>query len=199
MPSLRNPLSFLVLVLGIVLTAPAFAATGDIAGTIAIGVPKHKVNTIVYVKSGPAKGPTTPKTVTMDQRGMVFLPRVLPIQKGWTVEFVNSDPVGHNVFTLDGEKYDLGTWPKGQSKKYTFTKSGTYRQLCRVHDDMIGFIVVLDTQQFALSDKAGEFKLSGLPTGTYTLGVWHEKLHAADVTVEVKAGEAAKVEIPLTK
>lgn len=181
----------------IALAPPALAeATGRIAGTIDVAVAKHKANAVVYVKAGD-KGPKTTKNARMDQTGLLFVPRVLPIQQGWTVDFTNSDPVGHNVFTLDGEKYDLGTWPKGEKRSFTFQKLGAYRQLCKVHDDMIGYVVVLDTARFAMSDKAGAFALEGLPPGDYTLGVWHEKLAAADVPVKVTAGGTATVSIPL--
>jgi plastocyanin len=176
------------------LALPAYADA--ISGTIQAPVAKFRANVIVFVKAGPP-APAVKKTVTMDQKGLVFLPRVLPIQKDWTVEFLNSDPVAHNVFTIDGDKYDLGTWPQGQKKAHVFTKTGTYRQLCRVHDDMIAFIVVLDTPWFAVSDKAGNFKLEGLPPGTYTLGVWHEKLKSPDVQVTVVAGQPAKLDIKL--
>ncbi len=175
----------------------AFPALADsVSGSIQAPVPKFRANAIVFVKQGPP-APAAKKTVTMDQKGLVFVPRVLPIQRDWTVEFLNSDPVAHNVFTVDGEKYDLGTWPQGQKKAHVFSKTGTYRQLCRVHDDMIAFIVVLDTPWFAVSDKAGNFKLDGLPPGNYTLGVWHEKLKSADVQVTVAAGQPAKVDIKL--
>ncbi len=175
---------------------PAAApATGDVTGTVNAEVAKHKANTVVFVKNA-GQGASTGK-VTMDQRGLVFDPRVMPIQKGTTVEFLNSDSVGHNVFTPDNEKYDLGTWPQGQVKSYQFVNAGVYRQLCRVHDDMIAFIVVLDTKFFGKSDKAGAFKIPALPPGKYTLGVWHEKLAAADVEVEVVAGKPTAVAIQL--
>lgn len=174
---------------------PAAAATGDITGTVNAEVAKHKANTVVFVKNA-GQGTATGK-VTMDQKGLVFNPRVLPIQKGTTVEFLNSDSVGHNVFTPDNEKYDLGTWPQGQVRSFQFVNAGVYRQLCRVHDDMIAFIVVVDSKFFAKSDKAGAFKIPALPPGKYTLGVWHEKLAAADVEVEVTAGKATDVTIQL--
>ena len=169
--------------------------TGEVAGTIVVDVPKHRANTIVYVKN--AGQGTSKATVTMDQKGLVFVPRVLPIQKGTTVSFLNSDSVGHNVFTPDGDKYDLGTWPQGQTRKYIYKKTGVYRQLCKVHDDMLAFIVVLDTKYFTVSNKTGAFKLPPLPPGNYTLGIWHEKLIADEVTVEVVAGKTKNVEIAL--
>jgi plastocyanin len=178
----------------------ALAATpGAISGSVLAPVAKHRAGAVIYVKQGPkpSAAQAAPQVAKMDQKGMVFTPRVLPIAKGWTVEFANSDPVAHSVFTLDGEKYDLGTWPKGEVRKYTFAKTGVYRQLCKVHDDMLAFIVVLDTPWFAVSDKTGQFSLRGLPAGKYTLGVWHEKLGAADVQVELSAAGVAGLQLPL--
>lgn len=175
--------------------AAAAPPTGKISGTVSAEVAKHRANAIVYVKD--AGEGSSKATVPMDQRGLLFVPRVLPIQKGTTIEFKNSDPVGHNVFTPDGDKYDLGTWPKGQTRKYTYKKPGVYRQLCKVHDDMIAFVVVLDTKYFAVSSKSGAFKLPPLPPGKYKLGVWHEKLGAEEVTVEVVAGKTSDVKIAL--
>ena len=179
--------------------AQAAATPGAVSGTVAAPVAKHRAGAVIFVKQGPK--PTADQaavqTAKMDQKGLVFLPRVLPIAKGWTVAFSNSDPVAHSVFTLDGEKYDLGTWPKGETRKYTFAKPGIYRQLCKVHDDMLAFIVVLETPWFAVSDKGGNFTLRGLPPGKYTLGVWHEKLAAADIQVEVTAAGVAGLAVNL--
>lgn len=169
--------------------------TGLVSGTVVVDVAKHRANTVVYVKN--AGGGTSSATVRMDQKGLVFSPRVLPIQKGTTVEFLNSDSVGHNVFTPDNEKYDLGTWPQGQVRSHKFPTPAVYRQLCRVHDDMIAYIVVLDTKYFAVSDKKGAFTLPPLPAGKYTLGVWHEKLAAPDMEVEIAAGKTATVSVKL--
>lgn len=179
--------------------AQAAAAPGVVSGTVAAPVAKHRAGAVIFVKQGPkpTAAQAAAQTAKMDQKGLVFLPRVLPIAKGWTVEFSNSDPVAHSVFTLDGEKYDLGTWPKGEVRKYTFAKPGVYRQLCKVHDDMLAFIVVLETPWFAVSDKAGAFALRGLPPGKYTLGVWHEKLASPDLQVEVTAAGVAGLAVNL--
>lgn len=170
--------------------------TGRVAGTVTAAAAKNLPNAIVYVKAGD-KGAATAKTVKMDQNGLMFLPRVMPIQQGWTVQFTNSDPVGHSVFTMDGEKYDLGTWPTGESRSYTFQKTGMYRQLCKVHDDMIAYIVVLDTARFGLSDTKGAFAIEGLPAGDYTLGVWSEKLASPDQSIHVSAGGTTTLTFPL--
>lgn len=188
---------FVALALTAVFASPALATPkkGSISGKVTAEVAKHRANAVIYVKN--AGEGTSTATVKMDQRGLLFVPRVLPIQKGTTIKFLNSDPVGHNVFTPDGDKYDLGTWPKGQTRSYHYKKTGVYRQLCKVHDDMIAFVVVLDTKYYAVSAKSGAFKLPPLPPGKYTLGVWHEKLTAEEVTVEVAEGKTTDVKIEL--
>ncbi len=195
----RIPLLALTAAAGLAASAlvslPCAALAGEIVGQIDAPVPKHKAHVVVYVRNAGLE--PAPKTALMDQEGLVFKPRVLPVQKGSTVEFRNSDPVGHNVNSPDGKPYDLGTWPKGESRKKTFTETGAFRQLCSVHDDMIAWVVVVDSRHFGVSDKAGAFRIPDLPAGKYTLGVWHEKLGAADRTVEVAATGPTPVTITL--
>ena len=85
------------------------------------------------------------------------------------MRFLNSDPTPHNVFSPDCEKYNLGTWPQGQSKDHAFAKCTkfpcVYTQLCRVHPEMEGFVVVLQNPYFAVSDKDGHFEIKGVPAG----------------------------------
>lgn len=181
---MSRPLLSALIACAVALASSATAAhAADVAGTVTAPVPKHRANAVIFVRNAGLE--PAPKTVHMDQVGLVFTPRVVPIQKGSTVTFTNSDPVGHNVYTPDGAPYDLGTWPKGESRSRVYPQTGAFRQLCHVHDDMIGYVVVVDSRYFAVSDKAGAFKLEGLPPGKYTLGVWHEKLVGDDVTVEV--------------
>lgn len=87
----------------------------------------------------------------MDQKGLTFVPHVLPILVGTTVDFKNSDDVLHNVFTPSkaGDRFDLGTWGKGQMKSFTFKKPGEVVILCNVHPEMEAYIVVVETPYFA--------------------------------------------------
>ncbi|MCI0526835.1 MAG: hypothetical protein L0Y56_05185, partial [Nitrospira sp.] len=86
---------------------------------------------MVYIEEMPGKGFKPPATpVDMDQKGKVFIPYILPVLVGTTVNFLNSDGFDHNVFSPDGEKYDLGTWGKGEVRGFQFKKPGVYTQLC---------------------------------------------------------------------
>jgi hypothetical protein len=119
------------------------------------------------------------------------------------VSFLNSDPTAHNVFSPDHEKYNLGTWPQGQTKSHVFdtcTKFPcVYAQLCRVHPEMEGFVVVLQNPYFAVTDREGHYAIADLPPGKYVVGVWHPKLKAASKPVTVEAGTPTTVDFILAK
>ena len=166
----------------------SFAATTQAAvikGVVDGGKQLRKSPVVVYLAgvSGEINKPAA--NPTMDQRNMSFIPHVLPIQTGTTVDFLNNDEVKHNVFSPDHEKYNLGTWPQGKIKQHTFTEQGVYTQLCNVHPEMEAFIVALDTPYFALTDKDGNFEIKDVPPGEYTMKVWHEKLRFKKQQVSV--------------
>jgi plastocyanin len=178
------------------------AADGTIAGTVKATGLASNADAVVYLQE--AKGEAPPSApASMDQRKMQFIPRVLPVVVGTTVKFLNSDPTAHNVFSPDFEKYNLGTWPQGQFKDHTFSQCAkfpcVYTQLCKVHPEMEGFVVVLPSHHFAVSDKEGRFEIKDVPPGSYTVGVWHPKLKAAPRPVTVEAGKAASADFTLAR
>jgi hypothetical protein len=134
---------------------------------------------------------------------MKFVPHVLPIMVGTTVRFLNSDPTQHNVFSPDYEKYNLGTWPQGQTKDHTFDKCAkapcAYVQLCRVHPEMEAYVVVLQNPFFAVTGADGHYKIDDVPPGNYSLGVWHAKGKAQPKSVTVEASKAAAADFVLGK
>jgi plastocyanin len=172
---------------------------GTIAGQVNAPNPKMKAGVVVSLEkvAGSFRPPAQP--VEMDQRSMKFEPHVLAIMRGTTVRFKNSDAVSHNVFTPDGEKYNLGSWGKGDSKTYTFTKTGVYRQLCNIHPEMSAFIVVVENPFFAVTGDDGAFKIENVPPGQYAVRAWSEKLPAATANVTLKAGETANTKIDLKR
>ncbi len=180
---------------------PLPAADGSITGTVKATGLSSNADAVVYVQGAPGTGKAPAQPVPMDQRKMQFIPHVLPVVLGTTVRFLNSDPTAHNVFSPDFEKYNLGTWPEGQSKDRAFATCAkfpcAYTQLCRVHPEMEGFVVVLQNPYFAVSNKEGHFEIAGVPPGPYTVAVWHPKLKAAPKPVTVEAGKAASVDLTL--
>ncbi len=175
-------------------------ASDSITGVVKVTGSASSANAVVYIQQAP--GSFTPgKPVQMDQKQMQFIPHVLPVLAGTTVKFLNSDPTAHNVFSPDNEKYNLGTWPQGQTKDYTFSKCAklpcTYTQLCRVHPEMEGYVIVLQNPFFAVTDKEGHYKIDDVPPGNYTLAVWHEKAKAQPKPVTVDASKPTTVDFVL--
>jgi plastocyanin len=168
---------------------------GEIKGKVkAVGV-KNNANAVIHIERIPGKKFDPPKEpAVMDQKNLVFIPHVLPIVAGTTVKYVNSDDVLHNVFTPDkcAEKFNLGTWPKGQARSYTFQDPGCVSvMLCNVHPEMEAYILVLETPYYAISAKDGSYQIKNVPAGKYTLKVWHEKLKGQTMEIDVpEKGEA---------
>lgn len=184
----RNYKAFAILVL-FVLAVPASLSAGTVSGKVMVSGLRDHSNVLVYIASAP--GTFAPKgTVQLDQRSLMFQPHVLPILVGTTVNFLNADDVQHNVFTPSsaGDFFNLGTWPKGQSKPYTFSKLGKVELLCNVHHEMRAYILVLQNPFFAVTDKNGNFRIDNVPPGNYQLKVWHERAVAPAQSVQVSSG-----------
>jgi plastocyanin len=203
---MKRNLASVVCLTGLVLVAgPLLVHTGaagsSITGTVKATGLSTNVDAVVYLQQAP--GTFAPSTETLDQKKMQFLPHVLAVVAGSTVKFLNSDPTPHNVFSPDNEKYNLGTWPQGQSKDYVFNKCTkfpcVYTQLCRVHPEMEGFVVVLQNRYFAVTDREGKFEIKDVPPGSYTVGVWHPKLKGQPKPVAVEAGKPAVVDFTLAR
>ncbi len=172
------------------------AMAGDIHGKVTATGIKSPENVVVYVDviSGKSFPAPTQHTV-VDQKNLKFVPHVVAVVKGTTVDFLNSDNVGHNVFwpSIGGNKKlyrNLGTWPKGETKSYTFNDLGAAPLLCNVHPEMSGYIVVVPTPYFAVTDKEGQYEIKGVPPGKYSLKTWSEEGKPASQDVEVTAGAA---------
>ena len=174
---------------GVLLAVPnlAHAAGGSIKGKVDATPAKYLEETVVYVQQ--ASGTFAPKTLSMDQQGMKFLPHVLAATAGDTVEFLNHDNVDHNVFTPDNEAYTLGTFKQGEKRTHTFAKPGVYSQLCSVHPEMLGFIWVGQNPYHAVVSADGSYEIKDVPAGTYTLAVWNSHLKAATQSVTVVEGK----------
>ena len=141
---------------------------------------KAPAGSVVYVEKIPGKtfpAPTQP--YKMDQRQMAFVPHVLVVPVGATVDFINSDNVQHNVWwpSISGNRRltnNLGTWPQGDKRSFTFNNPGVVTLLCNTHSEMSGYIVVTPTPYFATADASGNYRIPNVPDGSYTVTVWHE-------------------------
>jgi plastocyanin len=169
---------------------------GEIKGKVSVQGIRSAENIAVYVDSLPGKTFEAPKGhVVMDQHHLMFVPHVMVVQQGTTVDFLNSDPVGHNVYWPSISRnrklaHNMGTWPQGQRKPFQFNDLGVVPLLCNVHPEMSGYIIVVPTPYFAVTDKEGNFEIKNVPAGKYTLRTWSEDGKPTTQEIEVGAGTA---------
>ncbi len=170
---------------------------GDVKGKVLAPGMRSPENIAVYVDAIPGKTfPPPTQHAVMDQHNLAFAPHVLVVLKGTTVDFTNEDAVGHNVYwpAINRNRklaHNMGTWPQGVSKPFTFNELGDVPLLCNVHPEMSGYIIVVPTPYFALTDKAGEFTIKNVPSGKYTLTTWAEGAKPVTQAVNVGASVAS--------
>jgi len=135
----------------------------------------------------------------MDQKNLPFVPHVLPILIGTTVDFVNGDGVLHNLHAFLGRETLFNVaMPKFLKKKsMAFQREGVVLLLCDVHKEMSAYIVVLQNPFFAVTNERGEFVIKDIPPGSYTLRTWHEKLKPQSRQVQLKEGDEVTVDFQL--
>jgi plastocyanin len=177
---------------------------GDIQGKVSAPGMRSAGNIAVYVDAIPGKKFDPPtEHVVIDQRRMTFAPRVTVVLRGATVDFLNSDTVAHNVYwpSISGNKklaHNLGTWPKGEKKSFQFNDPGAAALLCNVHPEMSGYVVIVSTPYFAVTDADGSFEIKNVPPGTYTLKTWSEDGKVTTQPVTVGSGPVS-VELTVKK
>jgi plastocyanin len=172
---------------------------GDIEGKVT----GMKGKSVVYVEAIAGKTfPAPTNHLVMDQKGLVFVPHIMAVQQGTAVDFLNSDTVQHNVFwtAIGNDKkagHNLGTWPKGEKRSFTFDKAGVVPLLCNVHPEMGAYIIVSPTPYFAETDDSGNYKIKDVPDGSYSVTAWHEGAKNQSKPVTVAGG--GKADFALSK
>ncbi len=181
-----NILKLMLTLFSVIGLAGALRA-GDITGAIGVPTPGHAV---VYVEKVPGTFHPTGHAL-MDQKDKLFLPYVLPVVEGTTVEFHNSDNLQHNVFGVGSDEFNLGSYGQGASKGYAFNKLGEVDILCNIHTEMAGFILVLQNPYFAQPDAGGHYRIANVPPGQYTLKAWYEGKSKKQAVTVPAHGEVA--------
>ncbi len=174
--SVVSVLEFLVIVAALASVSMAQEIQGKVSGV--------RAGTLVYVdwiKGQDYKGEG--KHVKIDQRGMKFIPHSLIVLRGTTVDFLNSDAVGHNVYWKSPKPNNLGTWPQGETKSFAFWDAGVVTLFCNVHPEMSGLIYVVPTPFYAQTKADGSFVIRGVPQGHVTLRTMGGASKSKDVDV----------------
>jgi plastocyanin len=177
---------------------------GDVKGKVTAQGMRSAEHIAVYLDSIPGKSfPPPAEHVVMDQTHLAFVPPVLVVLQGTTVDFKNQDTVGHNVYwpAISHNRklaHNMGTWPQGLSKPFTFNDVGDVPLLCNVHPEMSGYIFVVPTPYFSTTDKEGNFTIKNVPPGQYTIKTGSESAKPAAQSVTVGSG-SVNVNLTVTK
>ncbi len=174
-----KPTILVVVVFGVTFAAGQVQA-GDVKGKVSGAGLKSVENVVVYLDAIPGKKLDGPEAhAIMDQRNMKFVPHLLVVSRGTTVDFKNSDQVAHNIYwpSVGGNKAlrrNLTILSPDHTKSFQFDNPGSAQLLCNLHPEMLGFVVVVPTPYFAQTSSDGTFTLKNIPPGTYTLKTWSE-------------------------
>jgi plastocyanin len=185
-----------------VIPPPASAVPSGVYPSRRVSKPQPKAseisNVIVFLKDPPKRAEVPPTHATIVQKDEAFVPRVVAVTRGSTIDFPNSDPFFHNVFSLSkGATFDLGRYPKGESKSRSFPNTGLVKVFCHIHSHMTAAIMVFDHPFFRIPAADGTFALEGVPAGSYQISAWHERIGESSNTIKVEAGRTARIEFEL--
>jgi|SRR4051794_9456398 plastocyanin len=153
---------------------------------------------VVYLE-GPFSRPASLPMKEIAQKDLTFIPAILPIEVGTTVEFPNLDDTYHNIFSYSpAKRFDLGRYRREERPvpSVIFDKAGLVTLRCDIHEHMRGLILVLNTPHYVMSDSTGHFRLDGLPAGHYTLKAWVDSRTTREKPIDLKNGQTLHVDFP---
>ena len=198
---------------------PAAQQTGTVRGRVSIGIPvtaRRDTSTysrvvptvalaqeselrhvVVYLRDAP-RTPVAPMHAEIRQQAENFVPRVVAVTVGSDVDFPNDDPIYHNVFSLSRVKtFDLGRYPRGQSRRVRFDKPGVVKVFCQIHSHMSATVMIFDHPWFAVPGAQGTFELPAIPPGAHGITAWHERLGDTTAQVRVDPGKPVNTDFVL--
>jgi len=180
--------------------APAVYSLRGAAPTVAPeGDADNEFDRMVVWLEGGSAAPAAPTTVVMNQLNARFEPELLVIPVGSSVQFPNSDPIFHNVFSLSkAESFDLGYYPRGKSRTVKFDHSGIVQVYCHLHASMYAAIVVTSSPWFGKPAADGSFSFTDVPAGHYRVMAWHKVagLHQTEIDVPQSGVSEVTLHIP---
>ena len=178
--------------------APRTLAAGRYPGAGG-GAPREvkPLPAVVYLEGRVGEAPVR-SDARMAQHDTAFAPPLVVVSVGSAIEFPNEDPFFHNVFSYSRPKrFDLGRYPRGESKRIVFDQPGTISVLCEIHKWMQGAIVVVENEFHAVVSADGTFAIPSVPPGKYRLVVWQSNRGSKTLEVEVPDGGTARVDVSL--
>ncbi|MEY2530820.1 MAG: hypothetical protein QOI96_905 [Verrucomicrobiota bacterium] len=163
---------------------------------IAIG-PVDPPMAIVYLEGNFPAAARTKSLLHMAQKNINFMPNLMAVQVGTTVDFPNLDDTYHNVFSYSkAKRFDLGRYRKDEKPgSVLFDKPGVITVHCEIHDRMRGTILVLETPHFIKTDTDGHYRLEHLPAGHFVLKGWISESDVRERPVELKENATVQVDL----
>ena len=139
----------------------------------------------------PEKKPvfSQPSVASIDQRNKMFTPGVMAIRTNTLVKFPNSDDIRHHVYSFSpAKKFELRLYHGMTAEPVLFDKPGTVVLGCNIHDSMVAYIFVVDTEHYAVSDAQGNLRIQA-PAGKYQLQIFHPRLATSGPEIPVTLNE----------
>lgn len=164
------------------------------------GIPRADASDTVVWIEGLRRASDPPGAVAgrMKSEKKRFTPRVVVVPKSASVNFPNVDPIYHNVFSVSGaNRFDLGLYRSGASKANPFGEPGLVRVYCNIHPQMVGFVMVVNSDTFTTTGADGAFRFLDVPAGSYTLKAWHEEGSEVQTHVSVRASRETPVTVSI--
>ena len=182
--------------------APVSAASVSGRALSPDGAPVTDVVIVAVPKAGgitPAKPGTK---AVMIQEGKQFIPYVLAVQAGTTVDFPNHDSFRHQVYSFSTAKtFELKLYGSGEIGSVVFDKPGPVPVGCNIHDNMLAYVYVAPSPYYAVTGADGAVAIKGLPAGTYSVSAWHPDQRgtnpAQEITVTADGTADVKLEVKL--
>jgi plastocyanin len=183
-------------------SAAAAQPTGRVVGTVTVSEADGEpavADVVVYVLG--FTEPPTDKATTIAQKGRKFVPALVAITLGEKVAFPNFDPFLHNVFSQSPpRKFDLGSFPKGETKEKDFPELGVVDVYCNIHPEMAATILVLPNRRHTVAGADGKFVIDGVPPGDWTVFAYTRRApKPTSARITVKAGSDAAVDLSIVR
>lgn len=204
---MSSAVKYLPLSFGILAVATGWAGLAQGAGiTVNVsdqnGEPVKQVAVYIERVRGGVKssGPAGRPHAVMDQKDHAFVPHVLIVEAGTEVDFPNSDAVSHHVYSFSpAKKFELPLYKGRQYPPVQFDEPGLVTLGCNIHDDMVGYILVVETPYYVLTNESGVARFAGLPADEYAVHVWTPRLRQthlpAPIAVELAASQDEEIEV----
>lgn len=153
---------------------------------------------VLWLEPTAAVAPGARQSGRITMKGKQFVPRVQVVTAGSVVDYPNDDPFRHNVFSKSGPaEFDLGLYARGDSRQMTFVRAGVYPVFCNIHAKMVAYVVAIPSPYSVRPGADGRFAFSGVPAGSYTLKVWHERGGQTSRPVALPVSDGAPLALQL--